>query len=82
MLSQNLRHLKENIPYHILSGTLYVLRHYLTTGNREYCWKEFRIRCVKSPDSGSALKTTFPWEIEYLVTHSYSSVCLAFRLVG
>ena len=64
MLSQNVRHLKENIPYHILSGTLYVLRHYLTTGNRKILLKRVRIRCVKSPDSSSALKTTFPWEIE------------------
>ena len=60
MLSQNLRHLKENIPYHILSGALYVLRHYLTTGTVNYCWKGFRIRCVKSPEPGSALKTDFP----------------------
>ena len=35
MLSQTLRSLKENTLYHILSGALYVLRYYLTTGNRE-----------------------------------------------
>ena len=40
MLSQNLRRLKENIPYHILSGALYVLRHYLTTGNRKLLLKK------------------------------------------
>ena len=35
MLPQNLRRLKENIPYQMLSGALYVLRHYLMTGNRK-----------------------------------------------
>ena len=63
MLSQNLRRLKENIPYHILSGALYVLIHYLTTGNGKLLLtvnrKEFGIRCVKNPESGCALKTDF-----------------------
>ena len=40
MRSQNLRRLKENIPYHILSGALYVLRHYLTIGNRKLLLKK------------------------------------------
>ena len=35
MLSQNLRRLKENISYQMLSGALYVFRHYLMTGNRK-----------------------------------------------
>ena len=64
MLSQNLRRLKENISYQMLSGALYVFRHYLMTETVNYCWKEFRITCVKSPESGSPLKTDFPQEIE------------------
>ena len=63
LLSQNLRRLKENIPYHLLSGALYVLIHYLTTGNPKLLLKKFRIRYIKGPESGSALKTDFPLEI-------------------
>ena len=39
MLSKNLRRLKENIRYHILSEAFYVLRHYLMTGNRKLLLK-------------------------------------------
>ena len=47
MLSQNyidLRRLKENIPYYILSGALYVLRHKLTTENRKLLLKRVLYR--------------------------------------
>ena len=39
MLSQNLGRLKENIPCYTLSGALYILRHYLTTGKRKLLLK-------------------------------------------